>query len=290
MIVIRFQGGLGNQLFQYALYKEFEFLGKKVAADLQWFRENPEKRKYELQDVFGINVCEADRKIEFMNSRDIKGEAYRIFQKYVRGFRRLEEKKIHGVEHVLKLNNGYLDGYWQNTVYFKDVINTLAKELCFCGLYNAKEIEMLNWILDCNSVSVHIRLGDYLADENYNFYSNICTYEYYRGAIDFLKGIISKPIFFVFSDDIAGARKYLGDEDNFIYVDVSKEAFRDMRLMSCCKHNIIANSTFSWWAAFLNKNDKKIIVAPEKWNSSMDINPCDGMDFIKISNQGIVKL
>lgn len=143
-------------------------------------------------------------------------------------------------------------------------------------------------LLQGNVVSIHIRGGDYITSKKDNaLFGNICTSNYYKNAIEHIKNSLKDPIFLIFTNDKDYAVQLLNGE-SFQIVDWNngKESFRDMYLMSLCKHNIIANSSFSWWGAWLNQNDSKIVIAPNRWfnDSGIDQNDITPNNWIKVNS------
>ena len=270
MIIIKFSGALGNQLFQYALYYKLSFLKKEVKADLSLFNKGTESRIFYLKEI-GIQLQEASEK-------EIKNYATgeKLSQKFLT---RIGYKKAYFRDNpvytyhpeVFELDNAYLDGYWQCPKFFQDIRTEIKNSIRFPKLLGKnKEIE--TDIFHSNSVSLHIRLKDYLLLSD--VYGEICTLEYYNKAIGYIKEKIEKPKFFVFSDDIKMAQRIL-ENIEAVWVDNNSEnnAYDDLHLMSLCKHNIIANSSFSWWAAWLNSNENSVTIAPKQWLNSQKL--CD---------------
>lgn len=172
-------------------------------------------------------------------------------------------------------------GYYQSEKYFKEITNIIRKDFTFPKPVDIINQKLINQIDNTESVSIHIRRGDYLNIPNTQ---NICSISYYKKAINLILKNISNPQFYIFSNDINWCKQHLQiDKAIFISNNTGKNSFIDMQLMSCCKHNIIANSTFSWWGAWLNNNPNKIIISPNKWmndtNGTGDIIP---NDWIKI--------
>ncbi|MDR2407204.1 MAG: alpha-1,2-fucosyltransferase [Bacteroidales bacterium] len=170
----------------------------------------------------------------------------------------------------------YLDGYWQNELYFKDCEDIVRRKYQFITPLDLKNNDLKNKICSVNSVSIHVRRGDYL---KHKMYLGLCDKDYYVNAISYMKKKIDHPVFFVFSNDINWCKSNLRDVINDScseYIDWNKKgkSYIDMQLMSICKHNIIANSSFSWWGAWLNNNIDKIVIAPKKWlNIELIIQP-----------------
>lgn len=262
-------GGLGNQLFQYAMAKNIieSKKCKLLLDDTCGMFDSP--RKFELNE---LNICgiktispRLSRKYNnyrrycdaFMNSSKIdknKTFSSKIFRY---GFEREE------FVYQDNSNYNYLDGYWQNTKYFYKIKSILNNE--FSYKWNLSDIQekYLFRINSTNSVGVHIRRGDYL---NLSNYYEVLDNAYYAKAIDYINEIIIDPVFFIFSDDINWCKQNFKG-DNFIFTDseINTNAKEDFEMLKKCKHHIISNSTFSWWASWLSMNDKNITIAPSKW-------------------------
>lgn len=272
MIITKLQGGLGNQMFQYAVGK---FLAEKNNAELKLdisnFGQEDKKttpRKFELKN-FNINTKIATR------------EEIKYFKKYkksnIRFFRFLynkifaddsiyiSQKSYYFDPEILKLkDNIYLNGEWQSEKYFKNIRNILTQE--FTPKIKSYTYEKyIEKIQSTDSISIHIRRGDYLNKkllENYG----ICSLDYYNKAIKLIIEKISNPTFFIFSDDIEWVKENLKIDFPTIFVSNGEiKDYEELILMSKCKHNIIANSSFSWWGAWLNQNPNKIVIAPKNW-------------------------
>ena len=171
-------------------------------------------------------------------------------------------------------NYNYFIGYWQNYNYIKNNAEKIKNIFSFnLNKLDKNNKELLNNIENNNSVSIHIRRGDYLNKNNFDKFANICNEKYYLNAINYIEKNIENPKYFVFSDDIEYCKYLFKEINNIFYVqnNKGKDSYWDMFLMSKCKHNIIANSSFSWWGAFLNSNNNKIVLAPNKWFNFDDI-------------------
>lgn len=276
MIIVNLKGGLGNQMFQYAaglalaekhhvdLKLDFAFLEtSKVSADFT-------KRKFELE-IFDVNfkMASDDETHAFLGNQ--YKLSYRIVRKF---FPALIRKKIYRYD-LLNFdpafaqlgNNVYLDGYFQSLHYFLEAATTIQSHFRFKNPPEGKNKILAREISSCNSVSIHVRRGDYLNEINRAVFGNICTLDYYSKAIAAIQKEISDPHFYIFSDDVSWVKENLKIDSPVTFVDFNKgeNSFEDMRLMSLCRHNIIANSSFSWWAAWLNENPSKKVFAPSKW-------------------------
>ncbi len=283
MIIIKLQGGLGNQMFQYAIGRRMaEKNGTKLKLDIfQYTHPNVDStpRNYSL-DCF--NVTE-----NFANEKDNNGfvmyniSNISILSRIVRKlFNILQDKKpvrkrtyiaetgFDFQKEILENRNKniYLYGNWQNENYFRDIAEIIRKDFTIKNeTDNYKEItkQISNTL---GAISLHIRRGDYVHNEKTNKYHGICSLDYYNKAIKVVAETVHNPTIFIFSDDIEWARENLKTKYNLIFISNDKlKDYEELILMSKCKYNIIANSSFSWWGAWLNQNPNKIVIAPKKW-------------------------
>lgn len=288
MIVIEASGGLGNQMFQYALYKKLESMNKDVAMDTSFFRSKQNLRELEI-GVFGVQY----RSITDKEAAFIRGYGYQdtIIDKikYKLKPSRMEEyaDTIESFQpEVLNRDNVYLRGYWQSEKYFKDIREIILQEFCFPVNIRDRFKDMCAQMQTENSVSIHIRRSDYLEEKNAKVYGNICTEKYYENAVAYIEKHINNPRYYIFTDDLEWARDYFKD-DKYRIVDTNrgKDSYADMYLMSQCRHNIIANSSFSWWGAWLNQNTEKKVLAPKKWFHNHEKEEIVCEDWIRIENR-----
>ena len=159
-----------------------------------------------------------------------------------------------------------MDGYWQSEKYFKNIKDEIIKSFTPIHDISEKAKQYIKEIENSNSVSLHVRRGDYV--DNTMFKGSgltITEMPYYKDAIEFINSKVENPKFFIFSDDIAWCKENFEFLEDKTFIDDTKSAIDDMVLMSRCEHNIIANSTFSWWGAWLNRNKNKIVIAPKVW-------------------------
>jgi hypothetical protein len=180
---------------------------------------------------------------------------------------------------IFDMDDVYLEGYWQSEKYFGNIECQIRNLYIFPEITDKSNLDLADKIKSCNSVSLHIRRGDYLSEKNAPMHGNICTKVYYDNAIKYISKNIDNPKFFIFTDDTEWARQqYKGEEYTIVDQNHADNSFRDMQLMSLCKHNIIANSSFSWWGAWLNPNQEKMVIAPPKWFNLADTPDiwCDG--------------
>jgi len=270
MIIIQVAGGLGNQLQQYALYRKFVRMGKKARLDLSWFDEmkgngkdgTVTERNLELSyfDRLVYETCTKEEKNKLTGADDLSGKLRRkIFPSTVHWF---HESKMYHPE-IFQFEDMYLSGYFACEKYYSDILYDLREKIQFPVSENPLNRQIAQEMRESDSVSVHIRRGDYLNAENKALFGNICTDAYYEKSMEIIKEEVPDARFYIFSDDVPYVkRKYQGE--NVIVVDINhgKDSFYDMWLMSNCKHNICANSTFSFWGARLNGNDRKIMIRP----------------------------
>lgn len=279
MIIVRLIGGLGNQLFQYALVRRLSLLHDvPLKLDISQF-ETYKLRRYSLN---AFNIIE---------DYATEGDIVRIKEKGFASFRRLTEKllpyykrsyiherSLHFDPNILKSpKNLYLEGYWQSERYFKDIEDVIRREFTFKFKPDASNERTSEHINSVNAVSLHIRRADYVSDAAINQFHGTCTLAYYQQAVEIIVRKALSPHFFVFSDDILWAKEnlILTYPTIFISHNNATKDFEDLRLMIQCKHHIIANSSFSWWGAWLSKNPDKIVIAPQKWFNDESINTKD---------------
>ena len=275
MIIVRVTGGLGNQMFQYAMYKSLEKKGKLVKLDSKSFYETKKEHNgYELERIFDIKPNKPTKEdLEKFDKNNIS-TLFKIKRKLFGDKKFVYDTKEYVFnKDVYKLKNSYLNGYWQSIKYFEGIENDIKKDFRFKNQLDNKNLEILNEIENSNSISIHIRRGDYMSPENYNMYGCIATPTYYKKAIKVIEEKVENPTFFVFSNDMDWVKKNIQINSRVFYIDINSGngSYKDMQLMSNCKHNIIANSSFSWWGAWLNENKNKIVIAPKKWINREDV-------------------
>jgi Glycosyl transferase family 11 len=176
--------------------------------------------------------------------------------------------------------NVYLEGYWQSEKYFRDCEDVIRKEFSMKIPMSPSNEQMAHRIAgEESAVSIHVRRGDYVSDAGTNRFHGTCSVDYYRKAVDRICGFAPASHFFVFSDGIDWAKENLRLRQPVTYVDFNDDEknYEDLRLMGLCTHHIIANSSFSWWGAWLNPNPDKIVIAPKKWFNDPSINTDDLM-------------
>lgn len=279
LIRVSFRGRLGNQMFQYALMRAFEKNGQKVVADLSFYDALPEQ--FELTDVF--NNIPKEKFILNINKRRIAKCSddfwFHLYNKMNLKF--YEEQDGVYDDRILTVTRGNVVGYWQTEKYFIHIKDEIKKVFSFSFVDGELRI-IGEKIRNANSVSLHIRRSDYIGNESLD---GICTQLYYDRAVTLMREKLSNPVFYIFSDDIEWCKKNIL-YDNVTFVDSNiinnYRNWNDMYLMSMCNHNIIANSSFSWWGAYLNDSEDKIVVAPAKWSNGNERSDVCCKDWIRI--------
>lgn len=270
MIIVKVMGGLGNQLQQYAVYQKFLTIHKEARLDLSWFDETVQKkqlmpRKLELTLFCDLpyEVCTREEKEGLLGQNTMKDRLLRrVLPARYAYF--AEEGRMYLPE-IFSLQKGYLEGYWACEAYYRDILPLLRDKLRFPDSANPRNAQAAEQMEQENSVSVHLRRGDYLDASNAALFGGICTAQYYERAMAYIRERMENPHFYIFSDDAAyAARQYAGGEFTVVDWNQKEKSFYDMYLMSCCKHNICANSTFSFWGARLNRHPDKIMIRPLK--------------------------
>lgn len=269
MIIAKIAGGLGNQIFQYAAGRSLAIANNcELKLDLSWFELFKLHNGYEL-NRFAI-------KAEIASAKEVS-QVVRCQSKWIKALRKKIgwSNKAHFVEYgfsfrpeFMKLTQPvYIEGHWQSYKYFESISPIICTELQPINPLSDASLQIAEQITKVDAVSIHVRRGDYVANKVINKVHGVIGVDYYMLAIQHIRKTIPSPHFYVFSDDLEWAINYLGLKDEATFVSHNKEAssYEDMRLMSLCKHNIIANSSFSWWGAWLNHSKNKIVIYPKKW-------------------------
>ncbi len=271
MIVSELSGGLGNQMFQiaaaFALSRD---LNADLKVDLRMMRSSP--RVYAL-GCFQTEFIEA--KLEGYLLRNIRSYRSKIrhvltTNPFCKRINLFEEKGAFVFDDRIRKQKGdiYLRGYYQTEKYFSHHAGEIRKLFTFRHESNGSNATFLKLIQEGQSVFVHIRRGDYVSNPIFNQHHGTCDLNYYQSAFELISERVRGATFFVFSDDLAWAKENVSPPGHTVFVsgnDGDAAAFEDLRLMSHCKHGIIANSSFSWWGAWLMTNPVKTVIAPKVW-------------------------
>ena len=280
MIIGKIIGGLGNQMFQYTFYEYLSNLKNlNLKVDLSPFENYSLHNGYELERAFGLTLqpasdIECNRlKTKFPISFKVENKI--LNKNILFGKTHFAERNFYLNPNIFKCNypDFYVEGYFQTDKYAKHFESFTREAFTFKTQLTKSEHELLTG----NCVSIHIRGGDYIGVKANNLlFGGICTQHYYQQAITKIKQLVKNPHFLIFTNDVNHAKSILKHE-NFKIVNwnTGNNSFRDMYLMSLCKHNIIANSSFSWWGAWLNSHADKIVISPKKWINGDKINQKD---------------
>jgi hypothetical protein len=269
-IRIKLTGGLGNQMFQFAAgYALARRNNVELSLDLKRFNQRPLHNGFELQNVFDIyskgNFSNKPLSSKLINIKEILNKIGKTFYTF-------EEPHFQYTPKILSIpKHTILKGYWQSELYFKNYTQEIRKIFSFCNQLDKKNSLVANDIDQNNSISIHVRRGDYLLKENNRH--NVDLSKYYLKAIEESAKFFNNPKYFIFTDDSLWVTKNLILNYPHTIVDVNNgiNSFFDMYLMSICKSNIIANSSFSWWGAWLNNKKDKIVYAPKHWFNDRSI-------------------
>lgn len=271
MIIVKLTGGLGNQLFQYAAGRSLSLRHNTELLIENSFYLAPSKkvtpRNYEL-DKFNINarLCTDVERKKLLSYTNKYIKRLRAFLPNMGNYYFASETNTNINFESLPFDT-FLDGYWQSEKYFLTNKELIINEFSIKPpLSDFSKIHLDN-IKKSNSVSLHIRRGDYVSLPTANSTHGLCELDYYTRSIEKIIETVENPIFFIFSDDMKWTSENLQIQHPHFFITQNNEenAFQDLHLMSQCKHNIIANSSFSWWGAWLNTNKYKIVIAPKKW-------------------------
>lgn len=275
MIIVQLTGGLGNQLFQYAMGS---MLASKnqcgLKLDLSTYK-NYEWHEYSLipfaiaAKIAGARECAVS-----------KGQNLSLLNRIIKKLSNkqstiiVEQSLLYDSRYVNFKGSAYVTGYWQSEKYFKGIENKIRKDLKIRIEPSASNKVLLDEIRSGNAVSLHIRRGNFVSIDFVNKVHGVCSIDYYQNAVNLISKKISNPVFYIFSDDIPWAKQSLSLNFETVFVDINdaKTDYEDLRLMSTCKHHILANSTFSWWGAWLNPSKEKVVIAPKIWFADEKLN------------------
>lgn len=271
-MIVALSGGIGNQLFQYAFGRGYEQrTGEKVLYDTSMLTRDS-NRNFELDQY----------KIELSIAKGIRPfVSYFCYRLAPRNEKNGVISRLLNIQRETKVftyqedfvKNAYLVGYWQNEKYFLNIADDLKKDFVYKKPLNTEQKELIYKIENENAVAIHVRRGDYLSPQFGDIYYCLDK-NYYKKAIEFVRRKVDSPKFYLFSDDIEWCKSEYSDMNDITYIDskVSQNQHVDLHIMRQCKHFIIANSTFSWWGAWLSQYKEKIIVAPDNWFRNEKLN------------------
>ena len=304
VIIVRMQGGIGNQLFQYAFYLNLISKRKNVYLDFSHFSKYS-KRPLKIFEAFEFECPLAPSNIvnQYLQLRYPRF-IYRLFNRPLRLISNYQIMNSNNIKYIFKENDnlhpeaykyiryGYLDGYWQSEIYFDNIIQNIPSIFKFKTVNNISVLQMKTRILNSNNnTSLHWRRGDYVGHKN----SGINLESYFENSLKYMISKKNIKDVFVFTEDPKWVKQKLENyclNINFVHVSEelsNHEDYHELFLMTLCKNNIISNSSFSWWGAYLNRYDQKMVIAPDKWTLSGDFIFRDSLrtpnDWIKVSTK-----
>lgn len=267
MRLIKMIGGLGNQMFIYAFYLQMRKRFPGTRIDLSDMRHYHAHNGYELDRVFGIS----DR--EFCIAKPLKKVLEFLFFKVI-----LERKQnLETMEAFTKSYAYpflYFKGFYQSERFFKDVESEVRQAFAFDMSKANAESQALAQQIQKNphAVSLHVRRGDYMEPKFYKRYGTVCSQAYFQRAVEMMLAQVPQAHFYIFSDDVEWVQQNLRlPRATVVSCNRGADSWQDMMLMSLCRHNIICNSTFSWWGAWLNAHPEKRVIAPSRWLADTDM-------------------
>jgi hypothetical protein len=279
MIISEINGGLGNQMFQYACGRALALQNNDVLKLDIVTLQNGVTDQYFTARLFELNIFKSN--IVIANKTEVarffpKTITHKVWYKWVKKYRRYTEAFFMYDHEFSKLRkNIFLRGYWQTEKYFKKYETEIRKDFEFVKPKSSLTIKVENEMKEILAVSVHIRRGDYISSPTANNFHGVAGLDFYEQAMKKIEALIGKPTYYLFSDDILWVKEFLvKDRNDMIVVEhnFGKDSWQDMYLMSKCKHHIIANSSFSWWGAWLNQSLNKVVIAPKHWFANKDKN------------------
>jgi Glycosyl transferase family 11 len=275
MIIVSLKGGLGNQMFQYAAGRRLaDATEQELKLDLSFFEKSKNLRHvthrgYELSALKIIEKLANENEINQLKS--VKNRILaQVFPKWS-GNPYAKERHFHFDPMILTLKGQrYMEGNWMSEKYFGDISAIIREEFAFKSEVIERGKNLQTLILDSDSVCIQVRRGDYVSNPHVARLHQTTSLSYFEQGVALLKRKVSRPFFFVFSDDTAWCKEHFNDlgEVHFVEGDLAGHGAQNsdyMQLMMCCKHFIISNSTFGWWGAWLGNFDKKVVISPQKW-------------------------
>lgn len=283
MIIVQLNGGLGNQMFQYAAGRERSLSHKvPLLLDLSAFRKFP-SRSYRL-GYFNIHadIAQDEEVARFWpdSAQGLFARALSLPDYFKPWYARaiVREPHFQYDPDIKKTGpDAYLLGVWQSEAFFNEITPVIRKDFTLNTPLDEKNTQMTDAIDRCESVSIHVRRGDYVSDQKTHAFHGTCSEDYYQAAISNVGERVRNPHFFIFSDDPHWAETNLKIPYPSTVVDINgpEKDYADLILLSRCRHHIIANSSFSWWGAWLSKNPEKTVIAPKRWFAVSTMNTDD---------------
>lgn len=289
MLIARITGGIGNQLFQYAFVRSLSIkLNQKFKLDLSWYHDyhkfeksnDPKaatKRDF-LLNYFNIKSPVTNKVyLNLIKRLEIRSKNSIFFKFLLDGplnnfsFEKIDHNNF-SLEVIKESPRVYLTGYWQNNDIIEEYKKRISNDLILKHPLSANNKSYLKSINSISSVAIHFRRGDFISKPKPRELHAPCSSNYYQNGIKQIQKIINNAHFFIFSDDIKWIKNNYNFSTNTTFIDNAGPDYEHLFLMSQCKHQITANSTFSWWAAWLNPNSGKIIITPKYWYNDQYLN------------------
>lgn len=272
MKTVKIIGGLGNQMFQYALLVGLqESSAESVYADISGFHEYHLHNGLELESIFGIKL-NVNNRCPYLAKKLTLSRYINQYMPFLCGKCQFEYPDFRFVENIYNSESKkqYYAGYWHHYKYIKPYVRVIRDTFHFSAPDDDNNMETIEAMKNENSVGIHVRRGDYLNEAQYQ---GICSLDYYAQGVEIMRKNLKEITFYVFSNDMQWCQenmKPLLGKDKVVYVDWNKgkDSYRDMQLMTYCKGLIIANSSFSWWGAFLNQRKNNCVIAPKRWKNA----------------------
>ena len=274
MVISHIIGGLGNQMFQYALGRTLSLdRNESLHLDISGFNRYGLHQGFELSRVFEcpVEVASKTEIFDILGWQQLPLIRRILARSSMQVFRRdgfVVEPYFQYWPVINQIpQDSYLFGYWQSERYFQFHADIIRTDFIFKSPFVGGNVKLAEQISSTNAVSLHVRRGDYVKNSKTTLIHGLCSLDYYRAAIQLMVERTQEPYFYIFSDDITWVRDNLKIDLPHCYIDHNNglDSYNDMHLMSLCRHHIIANSSFSWWGAWLNPNSEKIVIAPRKW-------------------------
>lgn len=261
MIIARLSDGLGNQMFQYAFGRALALRrGVPLRLEISAYQRDP-KRVYGLNQFLIDEAFVSNDELQQVVTRPLDPHQPWWDQPVVRS------PHFHYSEDTPRVPSaGFFIGYWQSERYFADIAPLIRLEFTPKQPLAGLNLEVARQIVTRNAVSLHVRRGDYVADPTVNALHGVCGLDYYRQAIAHIAERVEKPEFFIFTDDPDWVRSHLRPSfPAYLITHNAAAPVEDLRLMSLCRHHVIANSSFSWWGAWLGEKPGQVVCAPQTW-------------------------
>lgn len=275
LIITKLLGGLGNQMFQYAAGLALARSNRlPLCIDVSALRAYKFHQGYQFETIFSGTFNQASRWELFrmlgLGKSKVTHGSISVYPEWqpndhTRWIRQSTHNFWPGFRDLDRAC--YLAGYWQSPKYFADVESELRAAFSFREPLAGPNLEVAARIAEGNSVSLHIRRGDYISNLSSNRFHGICDWDYYERSIELIQRRLPDAHFFAFSDEPEAVKSYFSKDERIEVIDINSgiTSYRDMQLMTACRHHVIANSTFSWWAAWLAGYPEKIVIAPSNW-------------------------